>query len=210
MLSGGEQQRVALARALAPEPSILLMDEPFSNLDRRLAEMIRAETLAILRELKTTAIMVTHDPEEALSSSDRIALMRDGKILQVGTPYELYFHPTSRYTADYFCAFNKIPAIFRDGKLLTEIGSFPASFDCAIGCEVTVYIRPQSVSVSRDGEGLTGRIISRSFKGESQQLQIQMDGMQLRLTALIPNILPDGDDQVQVVVPSIGVLAFQD
>jgi iron(III) transport system ATP-binding protein len=208
MLSGGEQQRVALARALAPEPAILLMDEPFSNLDRRLADSIRMETLAILRELKTTVIMVTHDPEEALSSSDRIALMRNGSILQIGTPYELYFHPKSRYTADYFCAYNKFPGTFHDGKLHTEFGNFPASFDAANGSAVIVYVRPQAVSVSRAGEGLAGRILSRTFKGEAEQLMIALDGLKQPVMALIPNLLPDGDERVQVVIPSIGVLAF--
>jgi iron(III) transport system ATP-binding protein len=210
MLSGGEQQRVALARALTPEPSILLMDEPFSNLDRRLADTIRHETLAILRELKTTAIIVTHDPEEALSSSDRIALMRGGKILQVGTSYELYYHPNSRYTADYFCAYNKLPGVIKGSQMMTEYGAFPASFAAAENTKVTVYLRPQSISVSRDGGGLPGRIVSRRFRGDAEELTVAIDGINQNLIAHIPNLLPCDGDRVEIVIPSIGVLAFQD
>ncbi len=210
MLSGGEQQRVALARALTPEPRILLMDEPFSNLDKRLADDVRRETLAILRELGTTAIIVTHDPEEALSSCDRIALMRAGKVLQVGTGYELYYHPNSRYSADYFCAYNKVPGVYRDNHLHTEFGSFPASFSAADGCPVTVYLRPQSISVSRDGGGLPARILSRVFQGDAEQLSIRIDGTSQELRAHVPNLLTGEGDRVQVVIPSIGMLAFLD
>lgn len=210
MLSGGEQQRVALARALAPQPPVLLMDEPFSNLDRRLGEAIRTETLAILRELNTTAIIVTHDPEEALASSDRIALMRNGKIVQVGTGYELYYHPNSRYTADYFCAYNKVPATYRQGSLDTVIGAFPASFQAKDGSPATLYIRPQSISVSLEGNGIACRILSRTFRGDAEHLVLAVVDTDLVLTAQIPYLLPEGNDLVRVVVPSIGMLAFQE
>jgi iron(III) transport system ATP-binding protein len=210
MLSGGEQQRVALARALAPEPPILLMDEPFSNLDRRLADTVRQETLEILAGLGTTCIIVTHDPEEALSSCDRIALMRQGRILQVGTPYELYYHPASRYAADYFCAYNKLPAIYKNGMLSTALGSFPSNFEAAEGSRATVYIRPQSITVSRHGAGLTGQIVNRKFKGDAEQLTLRVSGIPQDLVAHVPQLLPDGDDHVQIVIPSIGVLGFPD
>ncbi len=208
MLSGGEQQRIALARALTPQPPIMLMDEPFSNLDRRLGETIRSETLSILRELKTTTIIVTHDPEEALASSDRIALMRAGKIVQVGTGYELYYHPNSRYTADYFCSYNKIPATYMQGMLQTSIGAFPAAFEATEGTGAIVYIRPQSLSVSREGNGLECQIMSRTFKGDAEQLTLKVKGQNLILTAHIPYLLPDGSDTAKVVLPSIGMLAF--
>jgi iron(III) transport system ATP-binding protein len=162
MLSGGEQQRVALARALAPAPRVLLMDEPFSNLDRRLAERVRAETVAVLRDLGMTAVLVTHDPEEALSFSDRIALLKAGRLIQAGTPHDLYFHPNSPYCADYFCAYNKIKAVYRGGMLETAIGVFPASFSAREGEAATVYIRPQSVHVSQDGDGLPATIKHRT------------------------------------------------
>jgi iron(III) transport system ATP-binding protein len=208
MLSGGEQQRVALARALTPEPPVMLMDEPFSNLDRRLADTIRQETLSILRELGTTSIIVTHDPEEALSSCDRIALMRQGRILQFGTPYDLYYHPLSRYAADYFCAYNQLPAIYENGQLVTALGRFPANFKAANGARAVVYVRPQAVTISRDGNGLPGRIVNRTFKGDAEQLTLLIDGTSQAITAHIPYLLPDGEERVQVVIPPIGVLGF--
>ncbi len=208
MLSGGEQQRVALARALAPSPRILLMDEPFSNLDRRLAENVRSETLGILRELGTTAVLVTHDPEEALASSDRIVLLRSGKVLQTGTPYEIYFHPNAPYSADYFCAYNKLPAVFRGGVFETAAGRFPASFEMAEGGRATVYIRPEAIGISRDGDGLKGRIISRTFMGNSERVVLQLADSRVTLTAQVPRQIPDGGAEVQVVIPSIGMLAF--
>jgi len=120
-LSGGEQQRVALARALAPQPGLLLMDEPFSNLDRGLRDDVREETLGLLRQLGTTAIMVTHDPEEALSAGDRVVLMQRGRIVQSGTGYEIHDNPKTRYAADFFCAFNKIEGRVRQGRVETPL-----------------------------------------------------------------------------------------
>ncbi|MFK7903291.1 MAG: ABC transporter ATP-binding protein [Nitratireductor sp.] len=105
-LSGGEQQRVALARALAPRPGILLMDEPFSGLDVRLRQSIRDETLSLLRDTRSTVLIVTHDPEEALSVSDRIALMKGGKLEQIGTPSEIYAKPKSQFVAGFFSELN--------------------------------------------------------------------------------------------------------
>jgi iron(III) transport system ATP-binding protein len=210
MLSGGEQQRVALARALAPAPRVLLMDEPFSNLDRRLAERVRAETISVLRELGMTAVLVTHDPEEALSVSDRIVLLKSGKLVQTGTPYELYFHPNAPYCADYFCAYNKIRATYRNGLLDTVLGKFPASYEAAEGTSATVYIRPQSVYLSNDGDGLPATIRRRIFMGDAQRLELEMDGSKLMLTAQITHQLPHDAHRVNVVLPSIGMLAFPD
>lgn len=101
MLSGGEQQRVALARAIAPRPSILLLDEPFSSLDRRLRDEVRTETLAVLRETRASCVIVTHDPEEALALADRVMVMRQGRIVQIGTPEEIYKKPVDPQTAEF-------------------------------------------------------------------------------------------------------------
>src|SRR5688500_1332851 len=107
-LSGGEQQRVALARSIAPRPGVLLMDEPFSNLDRRMRDAIRDETVAILRETGATTIVVTHDPEEAMRIADRIVLMRAGKVVQEGTAEEVYHRPADLFAARFFCDFNEV------------------------------------------------------------------------------------------------------
>jgi len=210
MLSGGEQQRVALARALTPEPPILLMDEPFSNLDRRLAETIRHETLSILRELGTTTVLVTHDPEEALGASDRIILLREGRVLQVGTPYELYYHPATRYTAEYFSAFNRLAAVYREGMLVTDVGAFPSAFDVPEGSPVTVYLRPQSVAVSRLGDGLPADILERTFRGDGELLRVRLKSSPIELVVQTALLLPPDVSSVGLVIPSVGALAFPD
>ena len=114
-LSGGEQQRVALARALAPRPAVLLMDEPFSGLDSRLKDSVRAETLAILRESRATAIVVTHDAEEAMRMGDRIALLKDGKLVQAGRAEDLYLRPVNLFVAGFFSELNVFSAKVADG-----------------------------------------------------------------------------------------------
>ncbi|MCI5086760.1 MAG: ABC transporter ATP-binding protein [Rhodovulum sp.] len=151
-LSGGEQQRVALARALAPRPGIMLMDEPFSGLDNRLRDDIRDETLAVLKEEGTAVLLVTHEPEEAMRMADEIALMRHGKIVQQGAPYNIYNAPVDRKAAAFFSDIN----VFRspvNGLLAdTAFGQFmaPAVPD---GAEVDIVIRPQHIKIDFDRNG---------------------------------------------------------
>jgi len=178
MLSGGEQQRVALARALAPRPDILLMDEPFSNLDRGLREAVRDRTLSLLRSFGTTVIMVTHDPEEALSAGDRVVLMREGRVVQIGSGYDLYDRPESAYAAEFFCAYNKVPGVCRDGAIDTAIGRFRRSETFADGASVTLYVPPHGVSVAPDSGEVAGRIEGRTFLGEIEQLLVGVDGLE--------------------------------
>lgn len=208
-LSGGEQQRVALARALAPKPAILLMDEPFSNLDRGLRERVREETVTTLRELGTTAIMVTHDPEEALSAGDRVVLMRKGRIEQIGTSYEIYDRPNSLYAAEFLCPCNRLEGIYRDGRIETALGAFPARLDLSDGSKAFACVRPQALHLAASGEGLSGRVVASSFLGEIEQLSIRVEGiadlLRLRTTDRI-NIRP-GQAIFLTVDPS-GVLVF--
>ncbi len=124
-LSGGQQQRVALARALAPAPAIVLLDEPWSNVDPQLRAELRDEVSSVLRPLRVTAILVTHDREEAFSLADRIALMRDGAIVQVGTPEELYFAPANRWAAEFVGAGNVLAGPVAAGAVHTSIGVLP-------------------------------------------------------------------------------------
>jgi iron(III) transport system ATP-binding protein len=158
MLSGGEQQRVALARALAPQPSILLMDEPFSNLDRKLRDGVRDETLALLRELGTTVIIVTHDPEEALSIGDRVVLMRDGHVVQHAAGREIYDRPACAYAAEFFCTFNKVRGVCRDYLAETPFGRFHAP-GYADGDQVVVYIRPQCLRIVEGNAGIPAKVV---------------------------------------------------
>lgn len=126
-LSGGQQQRISLARALAPQPALILLDEPLSNLDVQVRHRLRAEIRAILKAAGTSAIFVTHDREEALAISDKIAVMRQGKIEQVGTPEEVYLNPESRFVAEFVTQANFLPATKQGLVWQTEIGEIPIS-----------------------------------------------------------------------------------
>ncbi|MDS9469954.1 ABC transporter ATP-binding protein [Paracoccus sp. MBLB3053] len=173
-LSGGEQQRVALARALAPEPAILLMDEPFSNLDQGLRERVRKETVDILRKLGMTAIIVTHDPQEALAVGDMIVLMRRGQIEQTGSPFDIYDRPISSYAAEFMGPCNRLAGIWSGGSVETPIGRFPALLSLPEGSLVLACIRPQALSIGPDGEGISARIVGKTFMGESEQIDISV------------------------------------
>jgi iron(III) transport system ATP-binding protein len=208
MLSGGEQQRVALARALAPKPDILLMDEPFSNLDRGLRDRVREETLVLLRGLGTTVIMVTHDPEEALSAGDRVVLMKNGEIVQTGTGYDLHDRPKTPYAAEFFCAFNKIPGVYRDGHVETAIGRFAHRLDADNGAAAMLYLRPQGLSVV-EGEGnLAGRLAGRAFLGEVEQLSVRVENLAEPLRVRTTSRLPMDADAVNLAILPGSTLAF--
>ncbi len=184
-ISGGEQQRVALARAIVPRPGILLMDEPFSGLDSRLRDSVRADTLSVLRESGATAIIVTHDPEEAMRMSDRIALMRAGRIVQQGGAENLYDRPESLFVARFFSHLNELPGTVRSGRAMTRIGDFAAA-GYGEGRDVTIAIRPQGVLLfpaAESEEGTPGRIISRHFLGEIDLFDVAVDGWDTYLLA---------------------------
>lgn len=174
-LSGGEQQRVALARALAPQPSIILMDEPFSGLDRRLRDEVREETVGILRQAGAAVLMVTHDPEEALSIADRIALMRAGKLVQIGTSDELYFHPADADVAEFFCQLNRIHAHVKGGVVATPWGDLPAS-GFAEGAGVELLFRPEQVRLGTAArDDLPRAVVERcSPLGGERLLQLRL------------------------------------
>ncbi|AZN68535.1 ABC transporter ATP-binding protein [Acinetobacter haemolyticus] len=177
-LSGGEQQRVALARALAPKPQVLLMDEPFSNLDHRLRDHIRQSTIEILKKTATTTVIVTHDPEEALQIADQIILMHQGKIIQIGTPKQLYLQPKTLFAARYFSALNEISAQIENDQLHTIFGAIPKpqhlkQTEQAIQC----CFRPHQIHIFKEAaeNRLPAKIISSSFMGHTQQLRLQIE-----------------------------------
>lgn len=184
-ISGGEQQRVALARAIVPRPGVLLMDEPFSGLDSRLRDSVRSDTLSILRETNSTAVIVTHDPEEAMRMADRIVLMRRGRIVQEGQAEELYDRPKSLFVARFFSALNEMNGSVLSGRVTTRIADFacPGQAD---GAAVIVAVRPQGVLLKAAGEahtGLSGRIVSRHFLGESELFDVAVEGLETYLLA---------------------------
>ncbi len=208
MLSGGEQQRVALARAVAPRPGVLLMDEPFSNLDRRLRDVVRDETAALLHETGATSIIVTHDPEDAMRIADRIVLMRHGRIVQIGTAETLYRQPNSLFAARFFCDFTEIEGQVLRGAVDTPVGRFPAR-GLAEGAKAVVCIRPHAIRLMAAGFCLPGRIVTRRFLGEVDHVQLAVPGFDRPLTARLSLAGPlrEGDD-VGVDILTDEVLVF--
>lgn len=206
-LSGGEQQRVALARAIVPRPAVLLMDEPLSGLDRRLRDSVRDETLAVLRETRATAIIVTHDPEEAMRMADRVALMRAGRLVQVGTPRDLYDRPMDLFAARFFSELNEVPGIVRAGEVLSPLGVFPLTAPLEPGREVVVGIRPQDLSPTP--AGVPGRVVQSRFLGEVEHLEIAVSGIDSPLRCRTRDLgrSPVGAD-IGVRVASENVLIF--
>ena len=176
-LSGGQQQRVALARALAPAPELVLLDEPWSNVDPSLRETLRTEVAEVIRPLGVTVVLVTHDREEAFSLADRIALMRDGKVVQEGTPEELYFAPTSRWAAEFVGAGNVLPGRVVDGVVETAIGSFPANGASAAPA-AEVLVRPELLELEPDPVG-AGEVVAREFRGHDVFYRVLLDGIEL-------------------------------
>ncbi|MDG2991686.1 ABC transporter ATP-binding protein [Candidatus Synechococcus calcipolaris G9] len=162
-LSGGQQQRVALARALAPQPDLILLDEPLSNLDAQVRLELREELRAILKRAGITTIFVTHDQEEALSMSDRLAVMRQGKVEQLGTPEDIYRYPASRFVAGFVSQANFIPAAVEGDLLQTDVGAFCLLTE-APGQRGEVMIREEDMVLEANEE--TGLIIAdRQFLG---------------------------------------------
>lgn len=160
-LSGGQQQRAALARALAPEPAVLLLDEPFSGLDARLRERVRDETLQVLKRNGAATLLVTHDSEEAMFLADRIALMRRGRLVQTGAPMDLYARPTSPYAAAFFGEVNALTTTVRHGRAATPFGDVPAvsRADGRLlpdGATAQVLIRPEALHCGEDAARFIG------------------------------------------------------
>jgi iron(III) transport system ATP-binding protein len=146
MLSGGQQQRVALARAVAPDPAVMLLDEPFAGLDRRLREQVRGDVLRLLKETGAAILLVTHDPEEAMALSDRLALMRGGKIEQVGAPSTLYHRPAMAFVARFLGETTAFEGVVRAGMVGTPLGPVPAA-GLPDGQAVEVHLRPEHIQV---------------------------------------------------------------
>jgi len=203
-LSGGEQQRVALARALAPRPRVMLMDEPFSGLDNRLRDGIRDTTLDLLKEAGTAVLLVTHEPDEAMRMADEIALMRGGRIVQRGAPYNIYNAPVDKAAAAFFSDINVIRGTSRGALTDTPFGAFltPGHAD---GGEVEIVIRPQHLKIDfdrggrgpnptvQDGTPARGVVQRARYLGRESLVEFRMDHDGSVLTASVPGVfLPKG------------------
>ncbi|NWG47431.1 MAG: ABC transporter ATP-binding protein [Alphaproteobacteria bacterium] len=174
-LSGGEQQRVALARALAPKPRVLLMDEPFSGLDTGLRAHVREQALAVLREEGISGLMVTHDPLEAMAVGDRLALMRAGRLLQIGTPQAVFDRPADLWAARFLGEVSVVPGRVRAGEADTALGRFPAS-GYPDGAEVVLALRPHGVRLVPPEEGRPlARVRSCRSLGPELALRVEIE-----------------------------------
>ncbi|WP_092075543.1 ABC transporter ATP-binding protein [Poseidonocella sedimentorum] len=212
-LSGGEQQRVALARALAPSPRIMLMDEPFSGLDNRLRDGIRDETLALLKAENTGVLLVTHEPEEAMRMADEVALMRAGRIVQKGAPYNIYNAPIDKDALAFFSDINLIEAKVHGALAQTPFGEFlcPGHAD---GERVEIVIRPQHVALDfdRDGRGpeptmqhgcaARGIVKRARFLGTESLVEFAMEGFDAEFKVLVGGVfLPPPGQPLWLTIP---------
>ncbi len=181
-LSGGQQQRVALARALAPEPAVVLLDEPFSNLDATLRARVRTEMRGILKQAEATAIFVTHDQEEALSLADEVAVMLDGAVMQTAPPEDLYLHPANREVAEFVGQANFIPGIAEAGRVHCALGDIPA--EGADDGKVEVMLRPESLVLRALPEG-EATVMGREFYGHDQRIELRLDSGEILYSRLV-------------------------
>jgi iron(III) transport system ATP-binding protein len=177
-LSGGQQQRVALARALVQHPVVLLLDEPFSNLDPDMASRMRQELHDLLRRTKTTTILVTHDHEEAFAMADRIAVLNQGKLEQFDTPEIIYHTPKTPFVADFVGQADFIPGTVTNGMVQTEVGEFPNALGCEEGTAVVVMIRPDDVHVVSDRNSNV-RVMNRQFRGSENLYTVALPSGQV-------------------------------
>lgn len=176
-LSGGQQQRVALARALAPQPAVLLLDEPFSNLDADLRASMRVHVREILKHVGTTALFVTHDQEEALYMGDRVAIMHAGKLEQADLPQQLYLAPASRFVAEFLGQASFLPAQVTNNGLLTDLGFIPQNIPAPAGSQIQLVARPDDLQVAANPHG-NARVTGRIFRGGEYLYDLQLDSSQ--------------------------------
>lgn len=219
-LSGGEQQRIALVRALAPQPRILLMDEPFSGLDERLRDGIRDETLTLLKEEGTAVLLVTHEPHEAMRMADLILLMRRGRIVQQGAPYNLYNAPVDREAAGFFSDINVLNGTVRGALTRTPFGEFLAP-GVPDGQQVEIVIRPQHLKIDFDragkgpaptvqnGTAALARVRRARFLGRESLVEFVTDDGGIVLNATVPGVfLPDADTPMWLMLRRDRVFVF--
>lgn len=203
-LSGGQQQRVALARALAPRPPVVLLDEPFNGLDPELRPQMRREVARILRHLGTAAVLVTHDQEEALGMADKVAVIRNGEVQQVGTPEDIYYMPSTVFVAGFVGHADFIPGVVSGLEIHTEIGVFACPADLPSG-PVKVMIRHEAVNSK--GDGILATVEEREFLGGEILYRLRLpSGATVHLEQRRPVYWPVGHQvPIEVHLPNIVV-----
>lgn len=187
-ISGGQQQRVALARALAPQPRLLLLDEPFSSIDSELREALAYDIRDILHQEQVSAILVTHDQHEAFAMSDEIGLIDQGKLVQWGSGYDLYHRPETRFVADFIGQGALIRGLVgHDGQIASVLGSSasPPGRQCPAGSEVEVLVRPDAIQLHPDGP-TAATVVERAFRGAEYLYRLELDDG-TRVLSLVPS-----------------------
>jgi thiamine transport system ATP-binding protein len=205
-LSGGERQRVALARALAPEPRLLMLDEPLGALDRGLKERLTAELATTLHELDIPAVYVTHDQFEAFAIADRLAIMRDGEVVREGAPEEVYREPGTEFVARFLGFDNLVEGVFEGERLVTAVGEW--AYSGAAPGAALVLLRNEGVAlVEGPGPGVVrGTLAGRLFQGDGQRVTVKCGGQDLRFELAGSAPLPAEGSEVFVRVPSVQVV----
>ena len=208
-LSGGQQQRVAVARALAPAPTLLLLDEPFSNLDADLRAHVRDVVRRAIRATGSTALFVTHDQEEALELADRVGVMAGGRLQQVAAPDEIYHRPTTRFVAEFLGAAVFVPGVVVADGIRTEIGLVGRSADATLGAVVQVLVRPDDVAFVSSPTG-NAVLVDRVFRGSEVRYTVELpSGLRLLSSQPSATTAPVGT-RVRAEIRLDHVVAFAD
>ena len=197
-LSGGQQQRVALARALAPNPEVILLDEPFTSLNAQMARVLRDEVVELLKHTETTAIIVTHDQEEDLSVCDVVSVLEKGKIIQSSTPQEIYLNPVSKTVANSVGDPNILKGFSIDGRVETSLGTFVSAYEGALD----VSIRPECIELNLDSEG--SYIVKEcTFYGHDQVISFQNSKGEVFRARSLPNTIYEAGDKVNIEISEV-------
>ena len=197
-LSGGQQQRVSLARALAPKPEVILLDEPFTSLDAHMARDLREEVVSLLKQTETTAIIVTHDQEEALSVCDVVSVLENGSIIQSATPQEIYLNPVSQTVANSVGDPNILKGFSVDGRVETSLGTFVTAYNGALD----VSIRPECIELLLDSEG-SYVVKECTFYGHDQVISFQNSKGEVFRARSLPNTIYEAGDKVNINISEV-------
>ena len=197
-ISGGQQQRVALARALAPKPDVVLLDEPFTSLDAHMARDLRDEVVSLLRETETTAIIVTHDQEEALSVCDIVSVLEEGKVMQSATPQEIYLNPVSQNVANSVGDPNILKGFSKNGRVETALGTFVSAYEGALD----VSIRPECIELSLDSKG--PYVVKECiFYGHDQVVSFENSAGQIFRSRSLPSTIFESGDKISIEISEV-------
>ena len=197
-LSGGQQQRVSLARALAPKPEVILLDEPFTSLDAHMARDLREEVVSLLKQTETTAIIVTHDQEEALSVCDVVSVLENGSVIQSATPQEIYLNPVSQTVANSVGDPNILKGFSVDGRVETSLGTFVTAYNGALD----VSIRPECIELFLDSDG-SYVVKECTFYGHDQVISFQNSKGEVFRARSLPNTIYEAGDKVNINISEV-------